>query len=257
MTRNKYEIQYQKILTECLSKGLYRDDRTGVGSYSLFDQQIKVDISKYFPIITGRKIYQRIFETEFEWFMNGETNIKRFQERNIKIWDAWADGYGYLGPVYGYQMLNFNGQNINQLEQVIHSIKSNPNSRRHIISLWNPAQLKDMALPPCYHNFQFYVEGNKLNMAVTQRSGDLFLGVPYDICVFSKLLLHVAFKCDLEPQILSLRITDAHIYKNQLEAINDYLNQPIHTLPTYSYTDKDLVFNKYNYSKVITAPVAI
>lgn len=257
MIRNKFETQYRKILEQCIKNGVYRNDRTNVGSYSLFDQNIKIDISKYYPIVTGRKISQRIFETEFEWFMNGETDIKRFQERNIHIWDAWADGYGYLGPVYGYQMVNFNGQGVNQLEAVIHSVKHNKDSRRHIISLWNPAQLNEMALPPCYHNFQFFVENGKLNLAVTQRSGDLFLGIPYDVCLFSKLLLHVAFKCDLSPHILSVRITDAHIYKNQLVAINDYLNQPIHDLPTYSYTDKDLVLNNYKYSKVITAPIAI
>jgi len=255
--RNKFETQYQKILRDCIKNGVYRDDRTGIGSYSLFDQHIKVDISKYYPIVTGRKIYQRIFETEFEWFVNGETNIKRFQDRNIKIWDAWADGYGYLGPVYGYQMLNYNGQGINQLEQVIHSIKTNPDSRRHIISLWNPIQLKEMALPPCYHTFQFFVDKGKLNMSVTQRSGDLFLGIPYDICLFSRLLLYIAFKSNTVAQILSVTINDAHIYKNQLVALNDYLNQPIHDLPTYQYEDEKLILNNYQYSKVITAPVAI
>ena len=237
--KNQFELAYRKILKKCLSNGIYRDDRTGVGSYSLFDRHIEVDISKRFPIMTGRKIFQRIFETEFEWFMNGETNIKRFQERNIHIWDAWADGYGYLGPVYGYQMLNFNGQGINQLEQVIHSIKTNPNSRRHVISLWNPAQLDEMALPPCYHNFQFYVE------------------IPYDICLFSRLLLYVANKCGLNPHIVSLKIVDAHIYKNQLVAINDYLSQPLHDLPTYTYINDKLELINYISSKVITAPVAI
>lgn len=255
--KNKYELQYQKILKECLTKGIYRDDRTGVGSYSLFDKHIQIDVSKYYPIITGRKVSQRIFETEFEWFMNGETNIKRFQERNIHIWDAWADGYGYLGPVYGYQMLNFNGQGINQLEQVIHSIKTNPNSRRHIISLWNPAQTHEMALPPCYHNFQFYVENNKLNLSITQRSGDLFLGIPYDVALFTRLLIYIANKCGLNPHMVSLHIVDAHIYKNQLVAINDYLNQPIHDLPTYTYTNDKLELINYKYSKVITAPIAI
>lgn len=257
MSKNKYESQYQKILKECIIKGTYRDDRTGIGSYSLFDQHLKINISKQFPILTGRKIYQRIFETEFEWFINGETNIKRFQDRNIKIWDAWADGYGYLGPVYGYQMLNFNGQGINQLEKVIHSIKTNPDSRRHIISLWNPAQLSEMALPPCYHNFQFFVDNGKLNMSVTQRSGDLFLGIPYDVCLFSKLLLYIAFKTNTVAQILSLNIIDAHIYKNQLAAIKDYLAQPQHDLPLYTYHEGLLTLHNYQYSKVITAPVAI
>lgn len=257
MIKNKYENQYRKILKDCMTNGIYRNDRTQIGSYSLFDQVLKVDISKYFPMLTGRKIYKKIFDTEFEWFINGETNIERFKERDIHIWDAWADDNGDLGPTYGYQLINFNNSGINQLENVINEINSNPDSRRHIITLWNPQQLSEMKLPPCYHNFQFYVENSNLNLAVTQRSGDLFLGIPYDICLFARLLMYVAFKCHLNPQILSLRIIDAHIYKNQLASILDYLNQPHYPLPTYEYYGSNLIINNYNYSKVITAPVAI
>jgi thymidylate synthase len=257
MIKNKYENQYRKILKDCMSNGIYRNDRTKVGSYSLFDQSIKIDISKYFPMLTGRKIFKKIFDTEFDWFINGETNIKRFKDKNINIWDAWADSNGELGPTYGYQLLNYNGKGINQLENVINEIKTNADSRRHIITLWNPEQQSEMALPPCYHNFQFYVENQKLNLAVTQRSGDLFLGIPYDICVFSKLLLYVASRTSLFPQILSLRIIDAHIYKNQLVSIIDYLNQPHYSLPTYNYDGQNLIINNYNFAKVITAPIAI
>lgn len=255
--KNNFEIKYRKILKECLKKGNFRNDRTGIGSYSIFDKNIVINISKYFPILTGRKIFLKIFETEFDWFINGETNIKRFQDLNIHIWDAWANKNGNLGPVYGFQMLNFNNNNINQLDKIIDSIKNNPDSRRHIITLWNPLQIDQMALPPCYHNFQFYVQNNKLNLAVTQRSGDLFLGIPYDICLFSKFLLYVSNKCGLKANIISLRIVDAHIYKNHIDSINEYLLQPILQLPKYEFVNNKINLFNYNYSKIITAPVAI
>jgi len=163
---SKFEKDYRKILSECLNKGIKRNDRTKIGSYSIFNKSLSINISKKFPILTGRKIYPKVFNTEFEWFINGETNIKRFQDNNIKIWDAWADANGNLGPVYGHQMINFNDSNINQLENVIDSLNNDKDSRRHIISLWNPIQTNQMALPPCYLYFQFFVNKDKLNMFV-------------------------------------------------------------------------------------------
>ena len=254
---NNFEIEYRKILNKCLKEGIYRNDRTKVGSFSVFNQTIKIDLSTYFPIITGRRIFKNIFETEFEWFLKGETNISRFTEKNINIWDNWANKKGELGPVYGYQMVNFNGEGINQLEMLIQSILNEPDSRRHIISLWNPLQTNKMALPPCYLYFQFFVEGNKLNMFVLQRSGDMFLGVPYDIALFSKMLLYISEKTNLKANKLEIQIIDAHIYKNQLQAINIYLKEKTYSLPKYKFENNNLELLNYICGKNITAKVAI
>jgi thymidylate synthase len=254
---SKFENNYKKILLKCINKGIYRNDRTGVGSYSLFNESIKFNISKKFPLITGRKIFEKTFNTEFDWFINGETNIKRFKDNNVKIWNEWADENGDLGPVYGHQLRNFNSNNIDQLLNLINNIKNDKDSRRHIISLWNPNQINEMRLPPCYLYFQFFVKKDKLNMFVVQRSGDLFLGIPYDIALFSKLLLYVASETGLLANKIELQIVDAHIYKNQIESIKEYLDQPNFKLPKYSYNFKQLLIFDYKYSKVITSKVAV
>jgi thymidylate synthase len=255
---NSFEKKYQSILNNCLKNGIERNDRTGVGSYSLFNQSIKVNVSKKFPIITGRKMFPNTFNTEFDWFINGETNIQRFKDNNIKIWDAWANEAGDLGPVYGHQLRNFNSEYYDQLKMLINSLKTNPDSRRHIISLWNPLQLEEMALPPCYLYFQFYVDKNKkLNMFVVQRSGDLFLGIPYDICLFAKTLLYIASETNLKANKLELQIIDAHIYKNQIDSIKEYLLQPIFNLPKYTYINNNLEIINYQSGKKITAAVAV
>lgn len=254
---NKLEIKYKKILNKALIKGFKRNDRTGVGSKSLFNQKLSWKLNKTFPMLTGRKIYQKVFDTEFDWFINGETNIKRFQDNNVKIWNEWADENGDLGPVYGHQLLNFNNSNINQLKQVIWSIKHNPDSRRHIISLWNPQQLKEMALPPCYLYFQFFVEGDKLNVFIVQRSGDLFLGIPYDIALFSKLLLYIASKTNKKANKIDLQIVDAHVYNNQIEAVKEYLETNTYSLPKFSYINNELKIYNYKFDKKITCKVAV
>jgi thymidylate synthase len=255
---NSFEKKYQSILNNCLKNGIERNDRTGVGSYSLFNQSIKVNVSKKFPIITGRKMFPNTFNTEFDWFINGETNIQRFKDNNIKIWDAWANKTGDLGPVYGHQLRNFNSKHYDQLKMLINSLKTNSDSRRHIISLWNPLQLEEMALPPCYLYFQFYVDKNKkLNMFVVQRSGDLFLGIPYDICLFAKTLLYIASETNLKANKLELQIIDAHIYKNQIDSIKEYLLQPIFNLPKYTYINNNLEIINYQSGKKITAVVAV
>ena len=256
---NSYEASYKSILREALAVGTFRDDRTGVGSYSLFSKTIRVNISKKFPLITGRRMFPKIFNTELDWFLNGETNIKRFQDNRVTIWDNWADENGDLGPVYGYQMINFNGQEgFNQLLSVVDSLRSNPDSRRHIISLWNPLQTSQMALPPCYLYFQFFVDGGKyLNMFVVQRSADLFLGIPYDVALFSKFLLHVAELTELSANILDLHMVDAHVYKNQVGPVKEYLKTTNLPLPTYTFKDNCLELIDYVYGKVITADVAV
>ena len=252
-----YEDQYKALLWECLFKGTDRNDRTGVGCKSIFNASLKIDVSKYFPVITGRKMFQKTFDTEFEWFMNGETNIQRFRDAGVKIWDAWADENGDLGPVYGYQMRNFNGAGGDQLKAVITSLRNDPDSRRHIISLWNPLQLHQMALPPCYLYFQFFVEDDKLNMFVVQRSGDLFLGIPYDVALFTKILLYISEEVNLKANLLEISIVDAHIYNNQHEAIREYYKQGIFQAPKYIYKNGALSLINYKHGPVITAKVAI
>jgi thymidylate synthase len=252
-----YEEQYRRLLWECFVNSTHRNDRTGVGCYSTFNAKLKINVSKYFPVITGRKMFQKTFDTEFEWFMNGETNIQRFRDAGVKIWDAWADENGDLGPVYGHQMRNFNNQNIDQMQMLIKNLIEDPDSRRHIISLWNPAQLDEMRLPPCYLYFQFFVDNGKLNMFVVQRSGDLFLGIPYDIALFTKILLYVSEKVNLKANWLEVSIVDAHIYNNQHEAIHKYLLGDVFEAPEYIYKNGALSLINYNHGPVITAKVAI
>jgi thymidylate synthase len=252
-----YEEQYRRLLWECFINSTHRNDRTGVGCYSTFNAKLKIDVSKYFPLITGRKMFQKTFDTEFEWFINGETNIQRFRDANVKIWDAWADENGDLGPVYGHQMRNFNDQNIDQMQTLIKNLIDDPDSRRHIISLWNPAQLDQMRLPPCYLYFQFFVNYNKLNMFVVQRSGDLFLGIPYDVALFTKVLLYVAEKVNLKANWLEVSIVDAHIYDNQIDAIHKYLLEPTFDMPEYIYENGALTLLNYKHGPVISAKVAI
>jgi thymidylate synthase len=252
-----YEEGYRRLLWECLTNGVHRNDRTGVGCKSIFNASLKANVSKYFPIITGRKMFEKTFNTEFEWFMNGETNIQRFRDAGVKIWDAWADENGDLGPVYGHQMRNFNDQNIDQMQMLIKQLINDPDSRRHIISLWNPAQIDQMRLPPCYLYFQFFVEHDKLNMFVVQRSGDLFLGIPYDMALFTKILLYVSDKVGLKANWLEVQIVDAHIYDNQYDAIHEYLMQDTFDTPEYIYENGALTLINYKHGPVITAKVAI
>ena len=253
----KYEAQYKELLWKCLANGTHRLDRTGVGCSSVFNASLRIDLKDGFPLLTGRKMFQKTFDTEFEWFINGETNIQRFKDANVKIWDAWADENGDLGPVYGYQMRNFNGAGGDQLKSVITSLKNNPDSRRHIISLWNPLQLHQMALPPCYLYFQFFVTKGELNMFVVQRSGDIFLGVPYDVALFAKVLLYIAEKTNLKANYIDVQIVDAHVYNNQLDSIHKYLDQETFQAPDYIYENGVLTLINYKHGPIISAKVAI
>jgi len=253
----KYESQYKELLYKCLASGTHRLDRTGVGCSSVFNASLRIDLKDGFPLLTGRKMFQKTFDTEFEWFINGETNIQRFRDANVKIWDAWADENGDLGPVYGHQMRNFNDQNIDQMQTLIDNLIDDPDSRRHIISLWNPAQTNQMALPPCYLYFQFFVDGLDLNMFVVQRSGDMFLGIPYDVALFSKILLYVASKVELNANFIDVQIVDAHVYNNQHDAIHKYLDQETFQSPQYFYKNGALTLINYKHGPVISAKVAI
>tara|TARA_A100000171_G_scaffold9489_1_gene6945 strand:- start:577 stop:1305 length:729 start_codon:yes stop_codon:yes gene_type:complete len=240
------------------NEAVYREDRTGVGCYSVFNKQIDIEVSNKFPVITGRKMFPKVFNTEMLWFLNGETNIQRFKDAGVKIWDAWADEDGELGPVYGHQLRNFSGRGYDQLESVIDSLKNDPDSRRHVISLWNPVQLEYMALPPCYLYFQFFVENGKLNMFVVQRSGDMYLGVPYDIALFTLIMNYIGEKTGLLPNRLSVNIVDAHVYKNQLEAVNKYLDTNILSRPSYRFcTERGARLIDYQSGPHIPSPVAV
>ena len=253
-----YEHQYKELLLKVQREGVHRDDRTGVGCTSAFNLSMRLDVSEYFPILTGRKMFPKIFNTEFQWLINGETNIKRLTDAGVTIWNKWADENGDLGPVYGHQLRNFNSENIDQLAELIFNIKIDPDSRRHIISLWNPAQVDQMALPPCYLYFQFFVDGDKLNMFALQRSGDMFLGIPYDVALFTNILNHVAFMCDLRPSILDVSIIDAHIYDNQLEAVKTYIgSSTAHEKSKYEFKNNITTLTNYKHGPVISAPVAI
>ena len=257
MAKPSYELQYKNILNKCLNYGTLRNDRTGVGCSSIFNASLSIDVSEYYPVITGRKMFKKTFDTEFLWFINGETNIQRFRDAGVKIWDSWADEDGELGPVYGHQMRNFNDQNIDQMQTLIETLKNDPDSRRHIISLWNPAQIHEMKLPPCYLYFQFFVEGKNLNMFVVQRSGDVFLGIPYDVALFTNILLYVANEVGLRANVLDIQIIDAHVYNNQLDAIHKYLAEDNFELPRYIYENGELTLINYKHGPVISAKVAI
>jgi len=252
-----YEPQYQNILEHCIAFGTERHDRTGVGCYSIFNASLSINLNDGFPLLTGRKMFEKTFKTEFEWFINGETNIQRFRDAGVKIWDDWADENGDLGPVYGHQMRNFNDQNIDQMQILIKNLIADPDSRRHIISLWNPAQIDQMRLPPCYLYFQFFVIEGHLNMFVVQRSGDLFLGIPYDMALFSQILLYVAEKTGYKASQLDVQIVDAHVYKTSSRAVVQYLVQDTFDLPDYEYNNGVLTIKDYKHGPVISAPVAV
>ncbi len=265
-----YEKKYKSLLAQIINNGNFRQDRTGIGTKSLFNQQLSINIQagkelgkeiiqgENFPVLNDKHMSQNIFDTEFEWFMNGETNIQRFKDNNVHIWDNWATPEGDLGPVYGYQLRNFNGQNIDQLKQLIDGINENRHGRRHIISLWNPAMIQDMALPPCYLYFQFYINHGFINMFVVQRSGDMFLGVPYDVCLFSKILLYVASETNTIPKDIEISIIDAHVYLNHFDAVKQYIgNTSNKDGVKFSYQSGRLILKDYKPGPKIKAPIAV
>lgn len=252
------ENRYKDLLRLILGSGELRLNRTATPAYSMFGLQLKYNISEYFPLLTSKFIDIEIIKTEFQWFINGNTDTKIFIDKGIHIWDAWADRHGNLGPVYGYQMLNYNGTSHNQLAEVLISLATNPYGRRHIITLWNPLQLKDMALPPCYLYFQFYVRAGKyLDMFVVQRSGDMFGGIPYDIGLFAHFLIFVATMTDLKPANINLNIVDAHIYQDHIAGVQEYLSRETHPLPTWSYSNNGLEIINYKSESRIKINIAI
>ena len=226
--------QYLDLLTRVLDEGTTKSDRTGTGTLSVFGHQMRFDLAEGFPAVTTKRLHMRSVIGELLWFLRGETNVGWLQERGISIWDEWADEAGELGPVYGHQWRSWptpDGRSVDQIAAVIEQIRTNPDSRRHIVSAWNVGDLEAMALPPCHALFQFYVADGRLSCQLYQRSGDVFLGVPFNIASYALLTMMVAQVCDLEPGDFVHTLGDAHLYLNHLDQARLQLTREPRPLP--------------------------
>lgn len=227
--------QYLDLLQHVLDNGTKKGDRTGTGTISTFGYQTRYNLSEGFPMVTTKKLHYKSIVHELLWFLKGDTNIKYLKENGVRIWDEWADENGDLGPVYGYQWRSWpapNGGSIDQITNVINSIKNNPDSRRHMVSAWNPALVDDMALPPCHTMFQFYVADGKLSCQLYQRSADSFLGVPFNIASYALLTMMMAQVTGLEPGDFVHTFGDLHIYDNHMDQVKLQLSRSPKKLPT-------------------------
>ena len=263
--------QYEDLLAEVLENGAAKGDRTGTGTLSLFGKQLRYDLAKEgFPRITTKFVAMKAVKGELLWFLRGDTNIRWLQEQGITIWDEWADENGDLGPVYGYQWRSWpapNGAHIDQIQQVIDTLRNNPDSRRIIVSAWNVAELEKMALMPCHAFFQFYVADGKLSCQLYQRSADLFLGVPFNIASYSLLTHMVAQQCDLEVGEFVWTGGDCHIYTNHIEQVKEQISRTPYPFPKlelkkapsiFSYQMDDIRASEgYQHHPAIKAPVAV
>jgi len=214
--------QYLDLLDRVIKTGIAKGDRTGTGTISVFGHQMRFDLQDGFPLLTTKKLHLKSIIHELLWFLNGETNVKYLQDNGVRIWNEWAREDGELGPIYGYQWRSWpasNGKHIDQISQVVDSIKNNPNSRRHIVSAWNVGEIENMALPPCHILFQFYVADGKLSCQLYQRSADVFLGVPFNIASYAILLQMMAQATGLKPGEFVHTLGDAHIYNNHIEQV--------------------------------------
>ncbi len=239
------EWQYLDLLQDILENGVERGDRTGTGTKGVFGRQIRFDLSQGFPVLTTKKLHLRSIIVELLWFLRGDTNVKYLRENGCKIWDEWADENGDLGPVYGKQWRSWatpNGQSIDQIQNLVEGLKTNPNSRRHIVSAWNPADVEDMALPPCHCLFQFFVADGKLSCQLYQRSADVFLGVPFNIASYALLTMMVAQVVGLEPGEFVHTFGDAHLYLNHLDQAREQLQREPKPFPTLKMADKRDLF---------------
>jgi len=239
------EWQYLNLLRDILDNGVRRDDRTGTGTLGVFGRQIRFDLSKGFPLLTTKKLHTRSIFIELLWFLRGETNIAWLKDNGVSIWDEWADAEGDLGPVYGKQWRSWaapNGASIDQIQKLVHGLKTNPNSRRHIVSAWNPADVDDMALPPCHCLFQFFVADGRLSCQLYQRSADVFLGVPFNIASYALLTHMLAKVVGLEPGDFVHTFGDAHLYLNHLEQAELQLTRQPLPLPTLTVAPKSDLF---------------
>ncbi|MFY9177160.1 MAG: thymidylate synthase [Caldicoprobacterales bacterium] len=248
--------QYLDLLKHILDTGVQKEDRTGTGTISTFGYQMRFNLEEGFPLLTTKKLHLKSIIYELLWFIKGDTNIRYLREHGVRIWDEWADENGDLGPVYGYQWRSWptgDGAYIDQLSRVIDDIKNNPHSRRHIVSAWNVADIDKMALPPCHCLFQFYVANGRLSCQLYQRSGDVFLGVPFNIASYSLLVMMVAKVCGLKPGEFIHTLGDAHIYLNHIDQVKLQLTRQPRKLPQMIInTDVDSIFDfKYEDFKLV------
>lgn len=242
--------QYLDLCKHVLTNGVKKEDRTGTGTISTFGYQMRFDLSEGFPLITTKKLHLRSIIYELLWFLNGDTNVKYLQDHNVRIWNEWADEQGNLGPVYGHQWRSWTtreGNTIDQISELIHAIKTNPDSRRLIISAWNVGDMEKMALPPCHCLFQFYVADGKLSCQLYQRSADVFLGVPFNIASYALLTHMIAQVCDLEVGEFIHSFGDVHIYTNHVEQVKLQLTRDPKTSPQLKMNKdvKDIFSFKY------------
>jgi len=264
-SRMENEAGYLGLLRWIFSYGSEQMDRTGVGTTSIFGDQMRFDLRRGFPLLTTKRLPFRHIAEELFWFLRGETNVKSLQAKGVSIWDEWADENGDLGPVYGKQWRDFGG--VDQIKTLMESLRTNPNSRRHIVSAWNPAEVDDMALPPCRTMFQLHVDRTFLDLQLYQRSADMFLGVPFNIASYSLLLSLAAKTIGKIPRYFTHTLGDAHIYDNHKDAVRELMNrkprnEPILQIKTWrenlwDYTFEDLELSGYDPMPKISAPVAV
>ncbi len=272
--------QYLDLVKHVLDNGELKEDRTGTGTKSIFGYQMRFDLDDGFPMVTTKKLHLKSIIYELLWFLKGDTNIKYLQQNGVKIWDAWADSNGDLGPVYGFQWRNWNNDGIDQISNLINNLKNNPSSRRHLISAWNPSVLPDTsksfeanvangkaALPPCHAFFQFHVINGKLSCQLYQRSADVFLGVPFNIASYSLLTIMIAQVCDLKVGNFIHAFGDAHIYSNHFDQMKLQLTREPRKLPTlkvnrkiksiFDFKFEDFILEDYNPHPHIKGKVAV
>ena len=262
--------QYLDLMRHVRDHGVDKMDRTGTGTRSVFGYQMRFDLARGFPLVTTKKLHLRSIIHELLWFLQGDTNIRYLKENGVSIWDEWADENGDLGPVYGSQWRSWptpDGGSIDQISNVIEQIRNTPDSRRLIVSAWNPAEVDNMALPPCHSLFQFYVSNGKLSCQLYQRSADILLGVPFNIASYALLTMMIAQVCELEPGDFVHTFGDAHLYLNHLDQVELQLSRKPYPLPTMSlnpairsvfdFTYDDFELKNYQCHPAIKAPIAV